>query len=105
MLGLVDFIVSYAQISCMRSLCIIIAIAYAEGLIIFVLDIFNSLQNSILTNPEERAYLSLPHLYLKWFKIKWPKHPLASINKNELCIQEIKSILGKNLMGNSSMKN
>ena len=93
MIGLVDFIVSYPQIGGMRFFCINF-ITYAEGLIIFDLDIFNSLQNNILTNPEERAYLSLPHLHLKLFKIKCPKHPLPSINKNELCIQEIKSIQG-----------
>ena len=41
------------------------------------------------------VYLSLPHLYLEWFKIKWTKHPLSSINAKELFIQAIKSIQGE----------
>ena len=75
-----------------RSLHTIKAIASAEGLIIFVLDISNSFQNTILPNPAERVYLSLLYLYLDWYKRKWPKHPLASINKIILFIQKTKSI-------------
>ena len=76
------------------SLQIIAEIAFAESLIIFVLDISNALQNTIIPNPAERVYISLPHIYLEWFKIKFPKHPLASINQKGICIQEIKSIKG-----------
>ena len=60
----------------------------------FLLDISNAFQNISIPNPEEMLYLSLPHLYLEWFKIKWSKHPLASRNKNEIWIQAIKSIQG-----------
>ena len=59
----------------------IIEIAYAEGLLIFVLYISNAFQTTILPNPTERIYLSFPYLYLDWYKIKWPKHQLYSINK------------------------
>ena len=55
----------------------------------FFLENFNAFQNTSIPNPEERVYLSLPHLYLGWFKRKWPKHPLSSINKKELFIQSI----------------
>ena len=51
MLEGVNFIVSYAPVAGIRSLHIIIAIAYAEGLILFVLDISNAFQNTILPNP------------------------------------------------------
>ena len=44
-------------------------------------------------------YLSLPHTYLEWFKIKRPKHPLASRNSKELWIQAIKIIQGKKPAG------
>ena len=80
MLEVFDFTISYAPVAGYRSLCIIIEIASAEGIIIFVLDISNAFHNTILPNPAEIVYLSLPHLYLDWYKIKWPKHPLASIN-------------------------
>ena len=55
-----DFIVSYAPVSGVISLCIIISIASKERLIISILDIYNAFQNNILPNPEERVYLSLP---------------------------------------------
>ena len=50
------------------SLHIIMAIASAEGLIIFVLDISNAFQNNILPNPEEIVYPSLPYIYLDLYK-------------------------------------
>ena len=53
---------------------------YALGMIIFVLDISNVLKNNIIPNPVERVCHSLPHIYLKWFERKWPKHPLAPNN-------------------------
>ena len=77
----VGFTVSYAPVSGIKSLCIIIAVASIEFLILFILDISNAFQNIIFTNPVEKLYLSLPYLYLDWYKIKWPKHPLASSNQ------------------------
>ena len=52
----------------------------------------NAFQNNILPYPKEILYLDVPHLYLEWFKIKWPKFPLASINPRFICIQSVKSI-------------
>ena len=65
MLEVVEFTFSYSPATGISSLCIITVITSVEGVIIFVLDISNSLQNTILPNPEERVYLSLPHLYLE----------------------------------------
>ena len=77
----VEFTVSYEPVAGTLSLCIIMAIASAEDLIIFVLDISNAFQNTILPNPAEIIYLSLPYLYLDWYKRKTPKNPLDSINQ------------------------
>ena len=52
-----DITVSCTPVAVIRSLHIIIFIDSAEGLIIFVLGISNAFQNTILSNPEERAYL------------------------------------------------
>ena len=51
MIKVVEFTVSYVPVAGIRSLHTIIAIAYAEGLILFVLDISNAFQNTILPNP------------------------------------------------------
>ena len=67
------FTVSYAPVLDVIYLCIIIAIDSSEG---FVLGISKTFQNTILKNTEERVYLTLPNLYLEWFKIKHPKHQL-----------------------------
>ena len=99
MLEGVDFTISYASVSSINSLFIVISIASAEFLILFVLDISNAFKNTVLPYPVERVYLSLAHLYLEWYKIKSPKHPLASINQKELCIQEIKPIRGTKTAG------
>ena len=58
MLEVVDFTVLYAPVDDILCLHIIIAIAYAEGLIILVLDIYNDFQNTILPNPANRVYIS-----------------------------------------------
>ena len=75
MLDVADFTVLYAPVAGICSLHIIIEIALEEGLIIFVLEIFNDFNNNVLPNPVEIFYLILPHLYTKRFKIKPPKHP------------------------------
>ena len=80
MLEGVELNVSYTYVARIKPLKIIIAISSTEGLTIFILDIYKAFQNTILPNPEEMVYLSLPNLYLEWFKIKWPKHTLWSGN-------------------------
>ena len=81
MLEVVYFTVYYAPVSGIYSLRISIAISSSEVLVLFVLDISNDFQNTILPNPEEIVYLILPHLYLYWCKIKCPKHPLSLSNQ------------------------
>ena len=90
MLEGVDFILSYAPVPGIQSLCRIITILSAAGLIIFLLDIHNAFRNTILPNSPERVYLSLPHMYLELFKIKLPKYPLGSRNQKDLFIQALK---------------
>ena len=86
MLEGVGLSVSYAPVSGIRYVHIIIAITSAEDLIFFVLEISNNFQNNILPNPKERVYFSLPHLYLGLFKIKWQKIHYHQEIKNNLAI-------------------
>ena len=94
MLEGVYFALSHAPVDYICSLSIIVLIASIEWLIFLVLDISNAFHNTILPNAAEIFYLTLPHIYLEYFKIKSPKHPLSTINQKELCIQEMKSIQG-----------
>ena len=47
----------------------------------FFLDIPNAFQNTISHHLEKRFHLSLTYLFMGWYKIKWPKHTLASRNQ------------------------
>ena len=76
-----EFTVSYAPVSGICPLRIIIAIAYAEGLVIFVLDIYNAFYNTMLADPAEKVYLRLPYLYMDWLK-----KTSISLNKSEVII-------------------
>ena len=63
----VGFTVTYTSVSGIRYLCIIISIASVEWLLFF-LDISNAFQHNVPPKPEGKVYLSLPLLYLEWFK-------------------------------------
>ena len=80
MLEGVDFTVSYVSVLGIISLCKLITIDSAEGLILYLLDIYSAFQNIIITDPQERVFPSLPHLYLESVNRKYPNHPLSSRN-------------------------
>ena len=69
----VYFTVLYSPVTGIYPLHIIIAIASAEGLVIFVSYISNSFYDKILPNPAEIFYLSLPYLNMDWYKSKVAK--------------------------------
>ena len=87
-----DFKESYAAIAVIDSCRIILAIASRYGLIIFVIDIKNAFQTTLLS-PHERVYLHLPPYYLKWFKETYPTHHLPPA-KTIYILQSIHAIQG-----------
>jgi hypothetical protein len=60
--------------------CLLLNLAAALGLLISILDISNAFQNSIIFDASECIYLSLPSLYLDWFRQQWPDYNLPSLN-------------------------
>jgi hypothetical protein len=58
------------------------------------LDISNAFQNSIIFDPLERVYITLPPFYLEWFTAKWPDYVLPSTLPKDLVLQCLKSIQG-----------
>ena len=56
-----EFTVSYTHVASIKYIRIIISITYAEGMIVFILDISNIFKNTVIPNLEEIVYLSLPH--------------------------------------------
>ena len=89
-----DFSDSYSPVASIDSIQLLLNLAAASGLIISILDISNAFQNSIIFDASERVYLSLPPLYLDWFRQQWPDYNLPSLNVKDLVIQCLKSIQG-----------
>ncbi len=76
------------------SIRVLLNIAASSGLIVSILDISNAFQNSYIFDAAERVYLSLPPLYLDWFRHLWPDFTLPSSNAKELVLECLKSIQG-----------
>jgi hypothetical protein len=66
----VDFINSYSPVASIDSLRILLNLAASEGLLISIFDISNAFQN--IFDPTEHVFISLPPLYLDWFRQTWP---------------------------------
>jgi hypothetical protein len=60
----IDFTSSYSPVGSIDSIRLIVALAASQGLQLFVLDISNAFQNSIIFDPLERVYITLPSFYL-----------------------------------------
>ncbi len=76
----IDFTDSYSPVASIDSLRLLLNLAASEGLLISIMDISNAFQNSIIFDATERVYLSLPPLYLDWFRQQWPNYDLPSLN-------------------------
>jgi hypothetical protein len=59
-----------------------------------LLDISNAFQNSVVFDPSECTYITLPQFYLTWFTSKWPDYKLPSTTPSLLVLQCLKSIQG-----------
>ena len=92
----IDFLESYAPTADCASFIAIIIIAASEGMTIVFIDASNAFQTNVISDPRKRVYVSLPSLYLEWFKARFPNHPLSlkSINAKELVMQTLRNLQG-----------
>ncbi len=72
----------------------LLALSASLCLTLYVLDISNAFQNSVIFDPAEQVYLTLPPFYLEWFHRQWPDYKLPSQDPSHLAIQCLKSIQG-----------
>jgi hypothetical protein len=91
---IIDYTDSYSPVGSIDSIRILLSIAAYSGLLISIMDISNAVQNSIIFDATERVFISLPPLYLDWFRHQWPDYTLPSLNVKDLVIQCLKSIQG-----------
>jgi hypothetical protein len=90
----IDFNESYAPVGSIDSIRAIICYAAATSLVLNVMDISNAFQTSIIFDPSERVYLSLPPKFLDWFMSKWLDYQLPTTDPTKFVIQCLKSIQG-----------
>jgi hypothetical protein len=96
----IDFTNSYSPVGSIDSIRLLLSLAASNHWTLNVLDISNAFQTSIIFDPNERTYLSLPPFYLEWFKAQWPDYRLPSENIKDLVLQCLRAIQGTKDAGN-----
>ena len=91
----IDYVVSYAPTVDADSFRLMIAIAASDRMILIFIDASNAFQTNVISDPRRRVYVSLPTMYLEWFRARFPNHPLAKCrNSKKLVIQSLRNIQG-----------
>jgi hypothetical protein len=96
----IDYITSYSPVGSIDGIRLILAIAASRKMKLNVLDISNAFQTSVVFDPSERTYITLPPFYLEWFRHNWPDYKLPSLLSKDLVIQCLRSIQGTKDAGN-----
>jgi hypothetical protein len=89
---LIDFQYSYSPIASIGSIQNLLAVATSKHYTPHVLDISIAFQNSIMFDPSECTYVTLPPFCLTRFKSKWPDYKLPSTTPSLLALQCLKAI-------------
>jgi hypothetical protein len=63
----IDYTNSYSSVGSIDSIRLILAIAASGKLKLNVLDISNAFQTSVVFDPDDCTYITLPSFYLEWF--------------------------------------
>ena len=90
-----DYFISYAPTVDSDSFRLMIAIAAGDKMIIVFIDASNAFQTNVISDPNERVFLSLPTMYLDWFRARFPNYPLTKCkDSKELVMQSLRNIQG-----------
>jgi len=87
-------LILYSPVASIERIRVLLNIAASSNLLVSVLDISNAFQNSIIFVTAESVFISLPPLYLEWFRSQWPDYTLPSLNPKELVLQCLKTLQG-----------
>ena len=64
-------------------------------MIIVFIDASNVFQTNVILDPKKRIYITLPTMYLEWFRARFPDHPISKCrNSKELIMQSLRNIQG-----------
>ena len=92
----IDYDLSFAPVIDGDTLLLMIAVATSKRMKFYFLDISNAFQSNIIHDDNKRHYIHLPSMYMKWFKLRFPNHPL-SIRKDtseKMIMQTIRGMQG-----------
>eukprot|EP00957_Ditylum_brightwellii_P110231 8407913-Ditylum_brightwellii.AAC.1 len=90
----IDFAASFTPTSFFENIRFLLAIAAAEIMLIFPVDVSNAFQTNIEFNPLDQVHIIIPPFYLEYFFTKWPDQPLKGTPVDKLCIQALHSMQG-----------
>ena len=79
----VDFDSSYALVIEGDALLLVISLAISKNLTLYLLEISNAFQKNMAHDPNTHHYIHLYSLYIQWFKLRSPNHPLSKQHNPE----------------------
>jgi hypothetical protein len=83
----IDYSNSYSPVGSIDSIRLLLAFAASRKLKLNVLDISNAFQTSVVFDPDDRTYITLPPFYLEWLRHNRPDYLLPSLLSKNLVIQ------------------
>ena len=77
-----------------------IAVVASDEMIVVLIDTSNTFKKNVISDRNKRVYITLPTMYLDWFRSSFPNHPLAKYkHSKEFVIQSLRNIQGTKYAG------
>ena len=92
----VDYDLSYAPVIEGDALLLMISVGTSKCLKFYFIDISNAFQSNVIHDPKKRHYIHLPSLYMNWFRLRFPNHPLSKMKDSDTkyVMQTLRGIQG-----------
>ena len=80
---------SFAPVIDGDTLLLMIAVATSKRMKFYFLDISNAFQSNIIHDTNKVHYMHPRSMYMKWFKLRFPSHPLSvKTDKSEKMVMQ-----------------
>ena len=84
----VDFTVSYVLTVDTDLFRLTVNIAESDQMIIVFIDTSNTFQTNVISDSKKRIYVTLPTMYLEWFRARFPNHPISKYKNSKESIMQ-----------------
>ena len=83
----IDYDLSFAPVIDGDSFLLMIEVATSKGMKCYFLGISNVFQSNMIHDKMKRYYMYLPSMYIRWFRLRFPNHPLsAKTDKSDVMV-------------------